>query len=480
MASATSASFWAVAGGAGTRGVSFLVFLLIARQLSPADMGVMAIAMAFALFMDALNELGMPDQVVRFKGSDTDAFVHSVFWMQLVTSVFGAGLFLAFTPWLAQWYAEPNLTLACGGVALAGVLTAASLTPLALLRKHMAFRAIAIRNTVATLVGGAAGLCMAYSGHGLAALVVMHVVNALTGLLVAFWSCAWRPAWCHDWRAVRAVCPLAWHSLGTRLLETLTSRLDQLMIGAFFGTTVLGFYALAVRFFDVIFQTICGPIAAVLFSFLAEKSDEPPALRQRYLMSLRNLALFAPVVFLISALVLPELLGLLFGPKWAPVTPYLHIILGAGVVLAVTFSHTAVFAAIGQPRVNFWVSLGSSLIWLGSLWLLPGLDALYAALLWVLRMALGIPVQLFVLRRMTTISLQDYAKAVAPGCLTLLIVSLLAGGLMPREGAEAFRVMWSLAGFCLASGGGVLFMGIRYSDALRQRLVDRGLAWSAR
>ncbi len=68
MSSATSASLWAVAGGAGTRGISFLVFLFIARQLSPADMGVMAIAMAFSLFMDALNELGMPDQIVRFKG----------------------------------------------------------------------------------------------------------------------------------------------------------------------------------------------------------------------------------------------------------------------------------------------------------------------------------------------------------------------------------------------------------------------------
>lgn len=480
MTSASSASFWAVAGGAGTRGISFLVFLLIARQLSPADMGVMAIAMAFGLFMDALNELGMPDQIVRFKGRDTDAFVHSVFWMQLGMSVLGAGLLMACTPWLVRRYAEPHLTLACGGVALAGFFTAASLMPLTLLRKHMAFRAIAIRNTLATLVGGGVGLLMAYMGHGLFALVVMHVANALTGLVVAFWSCAWRPAWRHDWRAVRTVCPLAWHSLGTRLLETVTSRLDQLMIGAFFGSTVLGFYALAVRFFDVIFQTICGPIASVLFSFLAEKHDDPAALRQRYLMALRNLALFAPVVFLIAALVLPELLGLLFGPKWAPVTPYLHIILGAGVVLAVTFSHTAVFSAVGQPRVNFWVSLGSSLVWLGSLWLLPGLGALYAALLWVLRMALGIPVQLYVLQRLTAITLQDYAKAVAPGCLALLGVSFLATGLMPSKGSSAFQVIGSLAGLCVASGAVVIFMGVRYSEALRQRLADRRHGWGAR
>lgn len=480
MASATSASFWAVAGGAGTRGISFLVFLLIARQLTPADMGVMAIAMAFALFMDALNELGMPDQIVRFKGDDADAFVHSVFWMQLGVSVLGSVLLLACTPWLVHWYAEPHLIHACGGVALAGIFTAASLTPLALLRKHMAFRAIAIRNTVATLMGGGVGLFLAYTGHGLLALVMMHVVNAFTGLVVAFWSCTWRPAWRHDWDAVREVSQLAWHSLGTRLVETVTSRVDQLMIGAFFGTTVLGFYALAVRFFDVIFQTLCGPIASVLFSFLAEKHDEPLVLRHRYLMALRNLALFAPAVFLMAALILPELLGLMFGPKWAPVTPYLHIILGAGVVLAVTFSHTAVFSAIGQPRVNFWVSLVSSLLWLGSLCLLPSLGSLYAAVLWVLRMALGIPVQLYVLQRLTTIRVQDYAMAVAPGCLTLSGVSFLALGLMPSEGSSVLVVIGSLAGLCVTSIAVVLFMGIRYSEVLRQHLANHGYGWGAR
>lgn len=479
MASATSASLWAVAGGAGTRGISFVVFLLVARELTPADMGVMAIAMAFALFMDAINELGMPDQVVRFKGDDADAFVHSVFWMQCGMSLLTASLLVLCSPWVAQWYAEPQLSWACAGVALAGVFTAASLTPLSILRKRMSFRAIAIRNTLATSVGGVVGLSLAYSGHGLLALVMMHVVNALTGLLVAFGASQWRPVWRHDWQAIRAVRSLAWHAMATRLVETLTTRLDQLMIGALFGSTVLGFYALAMRFFDVIFQAVCIPIASVLFSFLAEKQDEPAILRERYLSVLRNLALFTPVVFLLAALVLPAVLGLWFGPKWAAVTPYLHIILGAGAVLAVTFSHTAVFSAIGRPQVNFWVSSASTVIWLGSLMLLPGLGAVYAAVLWGARMVLEIPVQLYALQRLTTIRLQDYARAVAPGVLTMLLVIVLAAGLMPGQGASLMEAMASLLGLCIASGLVALTMGVRYSDGLRKRLADRGFGWGA-
>lgn len=480
MTSATSASFWAVAGGAGTRGISFLIFLLIARQLSPEDMGVMAIAMAFGLFTDAVSELGMSDQIVRFKGSDADLFVSSVFWMQLGVSVLAAVVLTSGSPWLARWYNEPSLPLACGGVAVGAIFTAAGLTPLALLRKHMAFRAIAIRNTVATVMGGCVGLLMAYAGHGLAALVMMHVVNACAALLVAFWSCAWRPSLGYDKTSVLKVRSLALHSLGTRVVETVTSRVDQLMIGAFFGTTVLGFYSLAVRFFDVIFQTICGPIATVIFSLLAEKHDDPVLLRQRYLNTLRNLALFAPVVFLLAALVLPDVLGLMFGPKWAPVSPYLRIMVGSGVILTVTFSHTALFSAIGQPRVNFWISSATSLIWAGSLFFLPALGALYAAILWVLRMALGVPVQLYLLQRFTTISLMDYAKAVMPGCVSVVVVLLLAGALAPETGASPFVTICSLATLCLISGGVVLLMGARYSDTFRQFLSDQRRRWGAR
>ena len=477
MASATSASFWAVAGGAGTRGLSFLVFLLIARQLAPADMGVMAIALAFGLFMDALNELGMSDQVVRFKGPDSAPFLSSVFWLQLGVSALGGAALVLASPWLAAHYKEPTVVQACVGVAVAAVLTAASQVPVALLRRQMAFRAIAIRNTVATLLGGLFGLMLAYQGHGVLALVAMHVANALTATVVAFVSCTWRPNGVFRADTVQEVRALAMHSLGTRLIETVTSRVDQLLIGSFFGTTVLGLYALAVRFFDVIFQTVCSPIAAVLFSYLAERHEDPVALRDRYLLALRNLALLAPPVFLMAALLLPPALGVLFGPKWVPVAPYLHIMLGTGAVLAVTFSHTAVFSAIGQPRVNLWVSTVSSLVWLASLFFLPALGAVYAAVLWAVRMALGIPIQLVALRRLTRVSVSDYAQAVAPAVLSSVLILVLAW-LWPVSGsAEGLDMLWPWVALGLAC---LLVVGVTawaFSAALRARcmkLVGRG------
>lgn len=469
--SATSASVWAILGGAGTRGISFLVFLLIARELKPSDMGVMAIALSLGMLIDTVSELGLGDQVVRFQGADVQGFVSSVFWLQLGCAVCGALLLIGLSPWLAIWYKEPDLRLACAGVAVACAVNGASWAPISLLNKRLAFKAIAIRNALATTLGGCLGLGLVYLGFGVKALVFMHVANTLTGCVVALMSSGWRPSRSLQLHLIRPVSALAFHALGTRVVETIVSKFDQLLVGSFFGAAVLGLYALAVRFFDVIFQTLCMPVAVVLFSYLVQAGNNMAELRARYLGILRNLALLVPPVFLLAAMILPDMLLLIFGEKWVGVTPYLRIILGAGAVLSVTFSHTPVFSAIGLPRINLLVSSISSVIWLVSLLFLPKLGALYAAILWVIRMALGIPIQLYFLRASVGLKMADYGRAVGPALVLSALLLVGYGTFAPQmDVAVAARVVRLLV-IALASGLMVLVFGFCYSLDIRKKIL---------
>jgi O-antigen/teichoic acid export membrane protein len=342
---------------------------------------------------------------------------------------------------------------------------------MSLLNKRLEFKAIALRNALATTLGGAMGLALTHLGWGVNALVAMHVVNAMTGCVIAFLSSGWRPEPRFDFRLIMPVRDVALHALGTRVVEAATSRLDQLLIGSFFGAAVLGLYALAVRFFDVIFQTLCGPMAVVLFSYLAQAHQDLVELRKRYLGILRNLALLAPAVFLLAALILPDVLSLLFGEKWSGVTPYLRIILGAGAVLAVTFSHTPVFAAIGQPRINFLVSTIASAVWLVSLMFLPKLGALFAAVVWVIRAALGIPIQLYFLRSVVKLNMADYGRAVGPGVMLLITLAIMYGLFSPPSD---MGMPWRFVNLFMLSLAGVfvvLVFGCRYSLDIRGRVL---------
>lgn len=423
MALVKSASLWAMVGSVGTRGLSFVFFLLIARVLAPAHLGVMALALAVGMFVDAVIEFGLVDQVVRHV-EDDQAFFSSAFWLHVALGLGGFVLVFLAAPWVARWYAEPALANALRGVGLASALTATSLVPSALLTRRFEHRALAKRNTVATLVGGCLGLALAHAGHDIIALVAMHVANALTGTLMVWRSAAWRPRMVLRMEALRPALLLARHSMGTRLLDTLINRVDQILIGSFFGATALGLYALAVRLYDVLFQSVCLPIATVMLPYLAPAANDAGLFKQRFLLVLRTTALCAPPLFLCSALFLPDLMPWLFGPKWTPAIPYIQIVLGMGALQAMTFTHTAAFAALGKPWANLVVSGITTVAWLATLFWLPTLGAIYAAVLWAARSALGVVMQVLLMRTLGGVRLRDYWQATRPAFLASAAVVL--------------------------------------------------------
>lgn len=411
MASAKSASLWAIVGNIGTRGLSFVFFLLIARVLTPAHLGVLSLALAFGLFLDAVIEFGLVDQVVRHQDGDAQRFFSTVFWSHVALSVVGMLVMMAVSPWVAQWYQEPELRVAMVGVAVASAFQGVSLVPSALLTRRFEQKALAKRNAAAALAGGGIGLALAYGGYGVRALVALQVVNSLTGLLMVWISAKWTPLM--HWRLLdlQPVLRLARHSLGARLLDTVVNRLDQLMIGSIFGASALGLYALAIRLYDVLFQAICLPIAGVMLPYLAPMAQDKIGFKKRYLLVLETTSLVVPPLFIVGALCLPDLLPVLFGAKWMPAAPYIHIILGVGAVQAMAFTHTPAFAALGKPWANLLTSSVATVAWLFALLALPGKGAIYAALLWAGRAALGTSVQVGLMRYLADMRLPDYWRA---------------------------------------------------------------------
>lgn len=447
VTSAKSASLWAIAGSLGTRGLSFLFFMFIARTMSPSELGVMAMALAVSVFADALIDFGMSSQVIRHQTADDHHFFSGVLWLQMGIATASGLLILSLSNWAASQYHEPRLQWALWGVCIASWFNAAGLVPHALLSRRLQHKSIALRNTLATFVGGCIGLAMASAGQGVLALVVMHIANALTGVVTVWWAAHWRPIWLANWRtyleAIRPVLIQARHQLGTQLLEAVMVRLDQVLIGAVFGAATLGVYALAVRIFDVLFQVTCGPIASVLLPYLAKVAGDAQQFRERFLRVLNNVALLAPPIYVCAALYAGTGVKLIFGNQWEPAIPYLQWALGMGAVQAVGFVHSPAFMAIGKPDLNWWIAVISSMLWALGLLLLPQLAPIFAMILWVGRSAVGLTLQVLFTQRLIDVRGRDYWRVVRGPLSGAAMVSTLAWATRhgDRLGAEPWLGM---------------------------------------
>ncbi|MEB0010052.1 oligosaccharide flippase family protein [Glaciimonas sp. Gout2] len=476
-----SASFWSFINSFATRGLSFAFFIPLTRKLGPGPLGVMALALAVGVFLDAVIDLGLSDQFVRHQDAKDQRFFSTVFWAQV--SVAGiVGIIVAmFAPLLARVLHEPGLIFALRAVAIASFATAVGLSSISWLRRGLEYRAIAIRNVSATFVGGVVGIYMAWNGYALLAVLALHVINAVTGTLVAIYSAAWRPSLVFSQSSLKSVSRIAANTFLTRVLEAGMSRLDQIAVGAFFGASALGMYSLAVRLYDILFQLVCMPVASVMLPYLARYQAVTVEFRRHFLDLLHIVSLTAPPIFMLAALNTSSLLGLVFGPQWVGAGPYVHIIFGMGVVQAFTFIHTVAFAASGRTSVNLGVALFSALLWSGSLLLLPAYGVIFAAILWAMRSAIGIPIQMYFLKNMLDMRLRDYLLSLAPMFLALagmVGVSFLILAIGERADVNPLILHFSSI---LAGGGVFVVMAILLSSRVKnigigilQNIVRRG------
>jgi PST family polysaccharide transporter len=409
-----SATFWSFVNSFGTRGLSFIFFVILSRQIGPAPLGVMAIAMAIGAVLDALIDLGLTDQFVRHQDAEDETFFSSVFWMQVGVAIGLVLLALLLAPIFASAFREPGLTVAICAVALASLSTAVSLAPLAWLRRKLDYRKIAMRNMIATIAGGIAGLFFAREGFALGSLIALHVANVVSGTLVILAVAEWRPAFVFSLSNLMRVRRIAAGTMGTKVLESVMGRVDQLAVGGYFGTTILGLYSLAVRLYDVFFQLLSMPFASVMLPHLAKYSSYIDEFRPRFLSALQFASLLGPPVLLLVVLEVPYLLDALFGEKWTNAGPYIQIILGMGAVHTVTFMHTVGFAALGKTSINLGIAVFSTVLWALCLFFLPAFGAIFAAILWALRSAVGVPVQIHLLKKLLRLQGGDYLGALSP------------------------------------------------------------------
>ena len=179
---AAKSAMWAGVESASLSLFSFIVLLVLAKLLTPADFGVAAIAISMFSLLCAVGELLFHDAIVRRK----DLSERQIAAAHTATLLVGAGLTLiivgAAMP-LERLFAAPHLAGVLEGMSPSILLVAAGAVPVAVMRREFRYRSVALRMVSGRLAGGIAGIVCAFQGLGVWSLVVQQVATALVALL---------------------------------------------------------------------------------------------------------------------------------------------------------------------------------------------------------------------------------------------------------------------------------------------------------
>jgi len=169
-----------LAGQGGRFLIQMVSTVVLARLLTPADFGLIAMVTAVTGFASLFKDLGLSMATVQ-KAEVTHEQVSVLFWVNVAISVLIALITAALAPVIAWFYGDPRLTAVGMALSLAFVFGGLTVQHQALLRRQMRFTALAIIPIVAMVAAVMAAIISATLGAGYWALVIMYSGRGVLG-----------------------------------------------------------------------------------------------------------------------------------------------------------------------------------------------------------------------------------------------------------------------------------------------------------
>lgn len=328
---ALSSIFWTTLQQFSNQGIAFIVSLILARLLMPAEFGLIAMISVFMAVGRTLIDSGLNQSLIR-SSNITQEDLDTVFLFNLIGSVF-IYLIVYFTaPLISNFYKQPLLTNIIRVLCLTFIINAFYTIPNTQLTKNLDFKTQMRVTTPSLIIGGIVGIILAYLGFGVWSLVFSTLTQSLAAAIqLWFWS-EWKPSWHFNKRIFKTHFKYGYKLTFSALLDTLFNNVYPIVIGKFFAPAQVGFFNRADTLKQLPVTNIGSILNKVTFPLFSKIKDENERLKILY-KKLMQLVIFivAPTILFMSALAEP-LFRLLFTEKWLPAVPYFQILCWNGIL----------------------------------------------------------------------------------------------------------------------------------------------------
>jgi O-antigen/teichoic acid export membrane protein len=310
---------------------------VIARNLSPADYGVVGFAYVIIGFLTHFSDMGIGSAVISHADIDEQK-LSTAFTLKVILSAgaYVAAYFLA--PFAHHFFEHPQTANVIRLLALNFLISTIGFLSMTMLTREMNYRALVIPGVVGAIVRCALVVALIWQGWKYWAIIAADIGATLSAGVVAQMV---RRVPIHlrlDREVAEEYLRFGLPLLGTGLLIFLLLNLDNFLVGAKLGSAQLGYYALAFSWASFICVLLQDTVNNVLLPTLSAIQDDLTAIRRWYLKTV-DLTAFVAVVANTTLLAnARQFLVTFLGKgtdKWVPATLSLQILCLYGILRAI-------------------------------------------------------------------------------------------------------------------------------------------------
>lgn len=437
-------SLWVALSYGGGQVLSVAAMLVLARLLTPAEFGAVALATTLVSVLSHVQESGVGSALVHFR-EDPHTRASSALIFSSASGLALAGIVALAAPVYANFVRSPDVTGIVRALSVLLVLRGLIVVPNAILERELDFKTRVKSELSSYVVQASVSVACALAGLGAWSLVLGLISASATQALAVWLLVPWRPSPRHaSWQALRLMLRYGRFVSAANLLNLLNNSIDNLSVGRILGSAAVGVYALAWRLAELP-ATVIGPIVGrVMFSVYSQLQDDRQAVRRAYLQNMQRTVILglAPTVAL--GLAADPIVPALLGPQWTAAETPLRILCVFGFIRLVLGPAGELFKGIGKPHLPLVATVIFFVTALAALALLvPRIEMTGAALAMLTAVLISTNFTIVILLRELELPLRAFAGALARpvACSLPLAVTILT--LLPVS--DELSPGWGLA-----------------------------------
>lgn len=469
------AMLWSVLRAGWVNLSAFVVFVVLARLLGPAEFGVFALSSLFVEIGRIVSQTFMGDAIIRQLDLEED-LADTAFWTTLGLSTLMGGLAWMAAPYYAEVVQHPEVVPVVRWLAVMLPVSSLGMIHIARLTRDFGHKSIAFQTMIAGLFSGGAAIVAALAGWGVWALVVQVAVSAVMTTALALNAYRWVPRLNFHWRQLKSVLVFSASMVATRLLWMLLVRIQDIFIARWYDATAVGTYRIAWRLIELMGQAVLGPLGGVSMVTLSRLQQQTARFNRTYNRVMGVSAVFVLPVLLGLGALAHELIPLAFGERWAASADVAVVLAFMAVPFVTNFFSSPALAAMNRPLAILGVAAVQVGLTLVLTWTLVRYGVVAVALAYVLRAYLTLPIQQWALWRYAGVKPMDTVRSLRAPLVAALVMAGVVWVTKPAL-LSALGDGWLMVAAAVALGAAIytalmLVIGREVLRAMREALRE--------
>lgn len=327
--------------------VQFVSVFIIARLLSPSELGIFSVAAVMAAVASVVRDFGLGEYLIQEKELTRDK-IRAAFTVNLIISWSIAGLFFLLRDLAAEFYREPGVGKVMAVQSFTFLLIPFGAITVAYLRREMDFRSLYWIRTASGLTSASTAITLALMGFSYMSMAWSSLAGSITTFLM---TSLFRPRglpFLPSFKGIRRVISFGTYASGIYIFGQLGKGAPDLILGRALNMEAVGLLGRATGMIELFNRAVMRAVVPVSLPYYATKHRSGESVKEGYLKTVSYITCIGWPFFSFLGLMAYPAIRILYGPQWDAAVPLLKILCVAAAIELTFYMGCEVLIALGQ------------------------------------------------------------------------------------------------------------------------------------